>query len=292
MKKELKTKHFIKHFNFKALTPQQGDEENFIIRGIFSTADEDRQGEVVATSGWNLDSFKANPVILFAHDHYRPAVAKCIELAIMNVDGKEVMAGAIQFAVKEDKSGLSETLYNLYFNKYMSAFSVGFMNDVYEYDQESDKVTLLENTLLEISCVNVPANAFALAASKGLNMKPLSDFIKEAEKGKKKDVEDIKEPKDADIETLEDEEEKEEEEEMNDDEKAVKEGIEKISKSNVETIKSAIETLTGVLKAETESGVKGRIANNGTEVKKIPVTLLNKAIKELLKVKELAKLKI
>jgi len=275
-------KHIIKNFHFKATTPQEGDDVNFIIRGKFSTADEDRHGEVVDQKGWNLEDFKKNPVILFAHDHYTPAIGKAIEIGI-DADGD--LAGAIQFAVKEDKSGLSETIYNLFKGAFMRAFSVGFMNDVYEYDQVNDKVILKENTLLEISAVNVPANAMALAASKGVNVEPLSDFIKrmEKEKNKKKGVEDDDEPGEEDLENIENEDD--ELEDLHEDD--VKAEVEKISKTNIETIKSAIETLTGVLNAETESGVKGRGANNGTAIKKIPVLLLNRAIKELVKIKKL-----
>lgn len=149
------------------------DEENYIIRGIFSTNDEDRHGEMIDQKGWHLDEFMQNPVILFAHDQWTPAVGKAIELTI-DQDGN--LAGAIQFAVKEDKSGLSETLFNLYKNKFMRAFSVGFENMKYEYTPENDKMILKENTLYEISCVNVPANGRALAKCKGIDLSPLEKF--------------------------------------------------------------------------------------------------------------------
>ena len=157
-----------KQLYFKAETAQPGDEENFIIRGTFSTADEDRQGDVVVQTGWDLSEFMLNPVVLFAHDHYQPAVAKVIEIGI-NSNGN--LAGAIQFAAKEYDFAL--TLYKLYAGGYMRAFSAGFMNMVYENDQENDRFILKENKLYELSCVNVPANALALAAQKGIDVSPL-----------------------------------------------------------------------------------------------------------------------
>ncbi len=149
------------------------DEKNFIIRGIFSTGEEDRSGEVVDQGGWDLKEFMENPVVLFAHDHYQPAVGKVVELN-KTVNGLE---GAIQFAAKEYDFAM--TLFNLYAGGYMRAFSVGFMNKKYEIDQENDRVILKENTLFEISAVNVPANAMALAYSKGIDVSSVKRIMRE-----------------------------------------------------------------------------------------------------------------
>lgn len=153
------------------------DEVNHIIRGVFSTSGEDRHGEIVDQNGWKLEEYMANPVILFAHDHYTPAVGKCLELT---KDGNGNLEGAIQFAVEEDTSGLAATLWGLYSKKFMRAFSVGFQNDLYEVDQETDTIILRENTLFEISCVNVPANAMALAKGIGMDMTSIEKFAAEA----------------------------------------------------------------------------------------------------------------
>ena len=174
-----------------SLKIKEVQEENYIIRGVFSTGDEDRHGEIVDQKGWKLDEFMSNPVVLFAHDQYRPAVGKVIELK--NDDG--ILEGAIQFAVKEDTSGLAETLYNLYKGRFMSAFSVGFENNLTEYNAEDDTIILKENTLYELSCVNVPANNMALAYSKGINIEPLERIENEIKKNLynqiTEDVEDV-----------------------------------------------------------------------------------------------------
>ncbi len=67
------------------------------------------------------------------------------------------------------------------------------------------------------------------------------------------------------------------------------EAVELISKSNVETIRTAIETLAGVLKAyEADKQVVKKVEHpdesGGT--KKIPVKLLNRAVRELLAIKK------
>jgi len=60
----------------------------------------------------------------------------------------------------------------------MRAFSVGFENKVVEFDQENDTIILKENELYEISCVNVPANAMALAKTKGINTQSIEELEK------------------------------------------------------------------------------------------------------------------
>lgn len=228
------------------------DEENHIIRGVFSTGAEDRQGEIVDQNGWKLDEFLANPVILFAHDHYQPAVAKCIELV---KDAAGNLAGAIQFAY--DEYDFAATLFKLYAGGYMRAFSVGFMNDIIEFDQENDTVTLKENTLYEISCVNVPANAMALAFAKGIDIAP---------------VERIMQKKVAETPTAE-------------------KALELISKSNIDTIKSAIGTLQRVVEAAEPPARGGEVEHPARAggAKRIPVSLLNKAVRDLLAVKKISK---
>lgn len=173
------------------------DKANRIIKGVFSTMAEDRHGEVVDQLGWNLKEYMLNPVVLFGHDHNRPAIGKAINLGL----GQNGLEGEIQFA----ETPFALEIFSLYEGGYMSAFSCGFRNDLYEYNTEEDKVVLRENTLYEISCVNVPANAYALAKSKGLELKEVANPLGKLEIAKKvggtddkpkvvseKDVDDLK----------------------------------------------------------------------------------------------------
>lgn len=142
------------------------NEEEFTLDGIFSTSDVDRQGEIVSQSEWQLDEYLKNPVVLFAHDHYRFAVGKMIALGFENGN----LAGTIKFAVKENPE--AKVIFDLYKGGYMRAFSVGFTAEP-TYDDTLGIVVLHKPVLFEVSCVNVPANAMALAKSKGIDVSAL-----------------------------------------------------------------------------------------------------------------------
>jgi Escherichia/Staphylococcus phage prohead protease len=148
------------------------DDSRYTITGVFSTEDVDRHGEVVDQKSWLLEEYLKNPVVLFAHDHTQPAIGKVISLAF-NEDGN--LEGTIQFAAKEYE--FANTIYKLYKGGFMRAFSVGFQNEATEIEEEGEKVILKKNTLFEISTVNVPANALALAKSKGIDTSPLEKHL-------------------------------------------------------------------------------------------------------------------
>ena len=159
----------LKHKNF-GFELQEVNDEEYTIRGIFSTGGEDRHGEVVDQKGWDLSSFLRNPVVLFAHDHYQPAIGKVIAIGLNMQDQLE---GVIKFAVAENP--IAKIIFNLYKGAYMKAFSAGFIN--LDLEQRDDGVIiLLRNELIEMSAVNVPANALALAKAKGVDIKALEDF--------------------------------------------------------------------------------------------------------------------
>lgn len=155
------------HVDIKSIS-----DENYTIKGVFSTADEDRHGEIVDQKSWQLNDYLLNPVILFAHDHNQPAIGKAINLAFNELGNLE---GEIQFAAKEYE--FANTIFKLYKGGYMRAFSVGFQNEEVDIVENGTKVILKKNTLFEISTVNVPANQLALAKSKGIDTAPLEKHL-------------------------------------------------------------------------------------------------------------------
>jgi len=221
------------------------DEVNHIVEGVFSAQNEDRHGEVVVQNGWILANYLKNPVVMWAHQHDTFPIAKMLAIG---VDGNNELSGKMQFAV--DEYEFAATAFALIKGGFLSAFSAGFMNNKYQIDQDTNVTYLVENELLEVSVVPIPANQLALAKNKGIDVKALE-------------------------------------------EKAIDTGteaIETLSKSNIETIRVAIKTLTEVLKVNTETDNKvgsqvEHPAKTGGQ-KKVSVKLLNSAIRELLGVKK------
>lgn len=149
------------------------DKENKTLEAIFSTQGEDRHGDVIIQNGWDLKYYKKNPVILNSHNHSDATeVIGKVEKGSLKVDNSK-LTGKIKFAVDENPK--AKIIYDLYAGGYLNAFSVGFL--VKEYDNKDySKITQAE--LLEISAVSVPANAYALAKQKGIDVDKLYDKSK------------------------------------------------------------------------------------------------------------------
>lgn len=141
------------------------NDEKKTLNVVFSTADEDRHGDVVEQN-WELKNFLANPVILNSHSYgdATEVIGRALPETVRVVDGK--LEGTIQFAVDENPK--AKIIYDLYKGKFLNAFSVGFIPKAFD---EEGKILLSE--LLELSAVAVPANQMALAKSAGIEVNKL-----------------------------------------------------------------------------------------------------------------------
>lgn len=145
---------------------------------IASDATLDRAGEVIDQNGWMLDNFRANPVLLWAHDYYSKPIGKITDI--------EVRAGRLMFKAQlaVDISEEAAVIYQMFQEGYLNAYSVGFNPIEWKSGNGVDEPyrTYTKAELLEISAVPVPANpnALQLAAAKGLDVKRLG--IADAEK--------------------------------------------------------------------------------------------------------------
>lgn len=127
------------------------------ITAMVSTDSVDRDGDIIVPSGWQLDNYRKNPVVLWAHDYSGLPVAKALAIEITS-NGLLTM---MQFAEHQ----LAQDVFELYAGGFLRAFSVGFR--VLEYtrrvDEQAQSGWLMTKTeLLEYSCVPVPANQDAL----------------------------------------------------------------------------------------------------------------------------------
>ncbi len=134
---------------------------------VASTESIDRYGDSLKTSGWKLENFRRNPVILWSHRNADPPIGRCTEIHV-EASPAPALVASIEFAAKEVYS-LAETVYQMYRAKFLRAVSVGFLPlapPSLIRDEEGTPTGGYEFTsqdLLEISCVNVPANADCIA---------------------------------------------------------------------------------------------------------------------------------
>jgi len=136
---------------------------------IFSTAKEDRHGEIVYQN-WDLKSFKKNPVYLDSHNY------SSIDFIIGKVSKVKVdkaLVGDIEFALSNPRGELA---YNLAKDGFLNTSSVGFIPKKFD-----DKGNILEAELLEISAVGVPANPEATYQKKYENNKTKQEEVKDTE---------------------------------------------------------------------------------------------------------------
>lgn len=140
------------------------DKDTGKFEAVASTASPDRDGEVLTSKGWELENFKKNPVILWAHRYMEPAIGKAEEIKIE--EGQMIVRG--EFAPIQGNA-FAQQIRVLYEEGFQKALSVGYI----PIERDENRITRKE--LLEISFVPVPANpeALSLLKSKGLNTDPI-----------------------------------------------------------------------------------------------------------------------
>lgn len=140
------------------------------LTGIASTEAEDRHGEIVQISGWDLKNAKDNCPLLWAHKHDEPAIGTVDRLWVSRAKESGSKAKLMFEAFISDATERGRAIKQLVEEGVLKAFSVGFRG----LEMDDNKFTKQE--LLEISIVNVPANPDALMlAYKNLSSSGISD---------------------------------------------------------------------------------------------------------------------
>lgn len=125
---------------------------------VASTEAEDRAGDLIVASGWDLAAYRRNPVFLWAHDYSRPVIGRSLRTWL---DGGLLLA-TIEFA----PTPFAQEVRSLYAGGFMRGVSVGFRAlETEPRTGAGGKRGLLfkRQELLEISAAPVPVNARALA---------------------------------------------------------------------------------------------------------------------------------
>src|SRR5690349_5839355 len=141
-----------------ARTKEASSDDSGSFKVIISTSDTDRQGDSVNQDGWDLTFYKANPVVLWAHDYSSLPIGTCTSIEVK--DGKLVAEG--KFAPM-DANPFAQQVRRLYELGMVNTTSVGFIPTECDYSREPAQI--LKAELLEFSFVPVPANPYALRLS-------------------------------------------------------------------------------------------------------------------------------
>jgi HK97 family phage prohead protease len=123
---------------------------------------EDRAGDVIKAEGWELDNYRSNPVVLWAHRHDLLPVGKSVDLWIEN--------GALMATIEFAPTEFAQQIYRLFSEGFLRGVSVGFR--ALKSSPRSGRNgpehrlgTVFERQeLLEISAAPVPMHPLALAA--------------------------------------------------------------------------------------------------------------------------------
>lgn len=124
------------------------------LTAVASSNTVDRYGEIVDNNGWDLKSFKKNPILLWAHDHSEPAIGVSKKTW---VEGTGKHAKLMIQPVLHDLTDKARAIKALVEAGIIKTLSVGF-----RALESPDGITFTKNELLEVSVVNVPANADAM----------------------------------------------------------------------------------------------------------------------------------
>ena len=142
---------------------------------IASTATLDRYHEVIEPAGWRLESYRRNPVFQNAHNYgdILFTLGKALTTEVRTVGGGDALCQRIQFATEVNP--VARIAYGLYKGGFLNAVSVGFIPLRWEDGTHgrtgsngtdgtvAPRRRFLEQELLEVSAVAIPANPDALA---------------------------------------------------------------------------------------------------------------------------------
>ncbi|MDX2100900.1 MAG: pesticin C-terminus-like muramidase [Alphaproteobacteria bacterium] len=121
---------------------------------VASTELIDRAGDRVLVEGWQLDAYRRNPVVLFAHRDRDPPIGRALEVSVRN--GR--LTAVLQFADAATYP-FADQVFRLIADGYLNAVSVGFRPLTWVRSSEPTRKggkDILTQELLEISVVPIP----------------------------------------------------------------------------------------------------------------------------------------
>jgi HK97 family phage prohead protease len=166
-----------KQFTLEKVEKSEEGEDGTNVTFTISTAGVDRDQDTISVDGWQLENYRKNPVVLWAHDGRQPSVAKSISEWVQD----QKLKSTAQFTSK-DLYPFGHMIGQMYLEGFLNAVSVGFRSLSARWAADEDTrpwgIDYLQQELLEYSCCPVPANPEALmdAKAKGIDLAPMLDW--------------------------------------------------------------------------------------------------------------------
>lgn len=145
-----------------------------MLEAAISTISVDRDGDVLLPSGIQTEEFRRNPVVLLGHDASALPIGKATSIRrTPNAVMAEMQFAERPAAHPSTAEWLPDTVYDLFRQGVLSAFSVGFTideakpatkKDVARFGPTVRRIVSKWN-LLEFSVVTIPANQDALVTA-------------------------------------------------------------------------------------------------------------------------------
>lgn len=125
-----------------------------------SIESEDRAGDVIKAEGWELENYKQNPVVLWAHRHDLLPIDKSVDVWVEN--------GALFATIEFAQTEFAQQIQRLFEGGFLRGVSVGFralkIGSLSGSSNRGRRGTIFERQeLLEISAAPVPMHPNALA---------------------------------------------------------------------------------------------------------------------------------
>lgn len=138
-----------------------------------STGSVDRDGDTINPTGWQLDNYRKNPVVLFAHRHDELPIARAVKIwttpSGLQAEVEFPPVGTYPFA---------DTVHDMVKAGFLNATSVGFAPK--EQTRAADRERGYDFTsqeLLEFSIVPIPCNPEATVMRRGINSPAVRSWL-------------------------------------------------------------------------------------------------------------------
>lgn len=135
---------------------------------VMTSETPDRDKDVILQAGLDFSHYRRNPVVLWAHDHRTPSIARSAEIT---TDGKRTLSRD----VFDMDDALAVSIYRKVVGGFLRGVSIGGWPTNWSRNEKRGGLDVIELDVWEHSFCNVPAHPDALARAVAAEGHPLDD---------------------------------------------------------------------------------------------------------------------